>query len=336
MRRFFIRFFTFLLMVCLIQGHIYIASGAAKAVYPDFVHRLRRAFAAGPDILWLGDSVLINAGPADENQPALPDMLRRWFPDRFVVGMGWPALHMGIYRAVCRDAVRQKAGVKAVIVPINLRSFSPEWNLRPGYQFETWRVLLQHDNLWLRVFFKPLCVFRAVDAEPIPLQRFENEPVWDGTKKAGVVRDFLHMRRGEYTDKKMAEIIRLYYLQPWDARHRRLADLRRLAAYLRRNSIQGIFYVTPIDVQTCRAFVGPAIDAKIARDTDLVAGVLREEGFALLDLSRGLDAGAFDWRPTRYVNEHLNEKGRLFVARKVALAVRGAGVFPIAAPAPPR
>ena len=85
----------------------------------------------------------------------------------------YDAYHIGIYLEYAQYIVAQENLPQVVIIPINLRSFSPEWDMRPEYQFEKEaRFLRSKNSLFIQSFDKPLSIFQWYKPE-ITRQQYE-------------------------------------------------------------------------------------------------------------------------------------------------------------------
>src|SRR5205085_3205814 len=112
------------------------------------------------------------------------------------------------------------------------------------------------------------------------------------------------------------------YMYVLDRGHPWVEETTRLVARLRAGNVQPIVYVTPVDYQTCGAYLGPRFEKRIAANVEVMRGALAAVGVELLDLSRLLGAEEFNWRVDSYPNEHMLESGRRKVAEEVARRVR--------------
>jgi hypothetical protein len=56
---------------------------------------------------------------------------------------------------------------------------------------------------------------------------------------------------------------------------------------------------------------------------DFLKSLITSKGASFVDLTFSLPAGVFAWKShSLYINEHLNSKGRLFVAKKIDMEIR--------------
>ena len=120
--------------------------------------------------------------------------------------------------------------METVILPVNLRSFSPEWSGRPQYQFRS--LLNEIDALhrpWYTAWKMPLSISGVASDSAADQRSFEELPVFRGRNQVGIVRDFCGPQfRQPNVDKTRAKFI-LHYMQLIDDRHPRLTALMEVA-----------------------------------------------------------------------------------------------------------
>jgi len=91
-----------------------------------------------PDVVYLGDSTVFSISDKDEDRRSTSDMLAAdLFGKARVLGLTHGAYHMEIYYHILNVFGRTRKRPRLVIVPINMRSFSPQWYMRPSWRFET-------------------------------------------------------------------------------------------------------------------------------------------------------------------------------------------------------
>jgi hypothetical protein len=92
---------------------------------PVEIERLQRGLAAGADIIFLGDSTLTHP----KGEITTGEILQEQIPEHRIAQVAHPAYQLDLYRAYADYLVRQPHQPEFVIIPINLRAFSPEWDL---------------------------------------------------------------------------------------------------------------------------------------------------------------------------------------------------------------
>jgi len=134
---------------------------AFPAGIPPEIVRLDAYLDSRTNIIYLGDSTLsLPAG-----QVTTGEILQEMLPDCSVGEIAHPAYNLDLYLHYVRYIVRSAHPPDIVIVPINMRSFSPEWDKRPGYQFEEEKKALAFGPFLSRALWRPLEVSGAFEQD---------------------------------------------------------------------------------------------------------------------------------------------------------------------------
>ncbi|MCP5108838.1 MAG: hypothetical protein GY950_35975 [bacterium] len=269
------------------------------------------------DIVYFGDSSIYTLGSGDKDKRSIARMTADKTPQYSLGELSHAAYHIDIYAAYCRYIARQGYHPEAVVIPINIGTFSPYWDKRPQYQFEKEKMILEGGirKQLLQAFYKPLM---ALDYNfyTISREEFLNAPVFNGTRQVGIVSDFNNSSYRKYSERNMKNRILFFYMFSLSPQHRKLKSLVETAGVLARHNIEGIFYFTPIDYETGEKYFPGLFTRRLKENADVIRSLLAAEGVEVLDLSTGLPADSFSWG--LYPNEHLNQKGRRYVAEKVS------------------
>lgn len=294
---------------------------------PEPILRLENHLQNQVDILYLGDSTVWH--PRGSQSTA--DILQELLPDYQIGEVSHAAYNLDLYLAVCQYIVRQDHQPDTIIMPINMRSFSPEWDLRPGYQFTQEKMILRYGLFWSRTFLTAYETFSEFDSG-ITRAAFLNTTVYSGTTPVGTVRDFENLAGRFLVDEEQQEEMFVYYAEPpaeedleetlvyyymydLSASHRKLDSLLKIVHLLRQHEIELLLYITPVNYQQGQRHHGEQFEAKFAANTEVIKKLLAEKRVELLDLSFGLEAYAFS------DTEHLRQPGKLFVARQLTPAI---------------
>jgi hypothetical protein len=310
--RFFLKLGGFAAGVIIIQFGIFrFWPAVINADRPEEIAAARAA-ADRPDIVFLGDSTITKVPDGDPDPRTLPQLLQADLPGRKVIPLAHVAYQAEVFADLTGFLGRQPAKPKTLIIPINLRSFSPEWHRRPEYQFEKIRLWLRYgDNLLFQVFYKPLLVFKVFNLKPISPEEYALTPVWDGTQKIGLVKD------SNDRDPKAAFTLR--YMAAIPANHPKLLALATIANLARQNGIQTVFYLTPIDYQAGDQAVGKRFEDQNRQNAETITRTLAAAGAKVADLTFTLTTDNFEATAQNLApNEHLFAAGRQTVADRLA------------------
>ena len=322
MKNFATRLLLFVFLLILV--HV-LLSVAFPVEMPPEVLRLDEYLGDEVDVLYFGDSTLYY--PVGEVTTG--EILQEVLPDHTVAQIAHSAYGLDVYLQYLRYVVRSAHQPQKVIVPINLRSFSPEWDMRPAYQFAKEKQVLTFGLDLSRLFLRPLGVFGLLDS-PISQEQFLNAVVWDGDVPIGTVRDFegdsgaealQGDAEGAYRsveledDAKAQETLLYHYMFGLKPDHRKLDAMVDIAELCDENDIDLVFYLTSVNYLLGERFLGGVFSERLAANADVVKSRLEASHTAntiLLDLSFGLKAYAFNDM------EHLTENGKVYVAEQIS------------------
>jgi hypothetical protein len=321
MKKFIIKLVALIALLALLQvgGHYCFFKQASPFSFIE-KDRLDSWLADGIDIINFGDSVLRDVHPDDVDKRYIPDMLQSLLLDYRLASVDHFAYHPDIYADFCEYIARQKSRPQLVIVPVNMRSFSPTWDLRPRYHFIKEKQILACDRPVLEAFAKPLFVLKAFDLQPIIYPEYINTPVYYDGEQVGICRDYDNPDYKEYSDEHIKNKILYRYMLPLSAEHRKVMSLARIARVLKQNGVKVIFYATPIDHQACKEHWGDEFTRHYNENIEVVRKALQQNGAELLDLSCELAHEDFNWN--LYPNEHMKEQGRMLVSTKLAERIK--------------
>jgi len=300
---------------------LYVAQVFITSVFPfdlpDTIRNYKVIRESSPTVIYFGDSVMRTVHPQDRDKRPIYLMLQKNLPDDLVASIDQMAYHPGIYEAYVRNIAQSRfKELKYVIVPINLRTFSPEWDKRPQYQFEKEKWLLSYEYTPLYSFLHFLFSIRAINLEPISDVSFLQTPIYLGEKQVGIVSDFENYSYKEFSEENFRKKAIYYYLYDLHSEHRKLQSLINIAHILHEKNIEVVFYITPIDIESGEKILPNQFKKQVITNASTIVNEIENEGFTVLNLVDALLADAFHWNV--YINEHLNMKGRIFVAEKIA------------------
>ncbi|MEK7608028.1 MAG: hypothetical protein AAB495_00390 [Patescibacteria group bacterium] len=310
MKNFFLKFLAGIVALILLQVLI------ARYLTPlPEITLINKNLADGARVLFFGDSAVWHHSIGDKDPATLPEMLERETGIR-VGNQGHPAYHLGVYAAEVDYLAHASVKPDAVVIPIQLRSFSPEWDMRPVNQFEKELFFLTDRTRFISYFYKPLAILRAINVNTVSYTQFLETPVYSGDTKVGTVNDFeaLNKNKAATFDNIKGDFVYkyMYRLQP---NHRKLAALDRLLATAKDAGIKTYIYIAPIDYETGEKYVGKEFTATAKANADYICELLKERGAPCLNLALGLPSKAFDY--PSYPNEHMNELGRKYVVSEL-------------------
>lgn len=321
MHKFFLTLFLFGATVFVLQHFIITAYPQLAS---DDLSEIQALAAKRPEILYFGDSTSTFIHPTDADRGNIGDMLVVLLPGYRLGILTSPAHNPEVYVAEATYIERFNKQLKAFIVPINMRVFSPEWDRRPVFQFVNYKASLLYAGTPVYPFLRFLIALKAFDPNPISQEEFDTTPVYSGNTVIGKLIDFESIKYQPYSDENMKRIINYFYMAQLQSDNRQLSALVQLADLMKHTGTKLIFYITPIDYQTGEQYLGSAFTRQLEANTRVIKTTLAGHGVTVLDWSLNLESPYFGWKNTEYlyINEHLNDKGRLWVAKHIVDEVK--------------
>jgi hypothetical protein len=316
MKYFLKRLLLFLIIVVVLQLIV-------RHKVPPEIRLIDKAVSRKVDIVYFCDSTNFAYGLQDTDRRSISQMLQDIMPEREILAIDHGALHMDMYLAFCQYISRSRNRPNALIIPVNMRSFSLGWDQRPNWQFEKERFFLNYPLL--RPFFKPLAVFKAVRANEISVEQYNQTGVYCDEELVGTVRefDFMCTDPNAVTDDDIRKKCIFQYMYPLKPDTRKLRSMLQIVKILNSIGVRLILYITPLDMETGQKYLPGRFSDRVGANIQLVKTLLRNQNVEPLDLSQSVSAENFSW--TVYPNEHLDQHGRLFVADSLAKALRDNG-----------
>lgn len=290
---------------------------------PEYIQAFEDKLRNGVDILYFGDSTLYYTNEADQDKRPIYTMLQENVPSKKVMPLYHDAYHADVYLAYVRAMLRapKLKRPNVVIVPINLHTFSPDIDKRPADQFAKEKIYLQYYHTPVFPFLDFLFTMKAFTIEPITADEFSKTPVYFGTKQVGMVKDYQAETLGAASPENIRKQATYYYLYFLDENHRKLRSLVEIGKQLRQSNIEVVFYTTPIDYQAGEQYLPGEFRRQVEANYQVMQKALNVHNFTVLNLTFDLPSDEFSWRGG-YMNEHLNDEGRAYVAQKIAETIK--------------
>ena len=314
MRKFIIKSFIFVLIVFF--SHLFVEW--MRLSMPVFGGKQGSKLKHYTDVFLFGSSVEEYADSKDNDKRSISKMIDSLSNKYHVDSISGNAYQMDLFLELSRYIVRKLNHPKLIIVPINMRTFSPEWDKRPEYQFEKEKMILNGFTFlgFVEYAYRKQIPFLFSKFNPITQKDFENTFVFDGKRKVGKVKDFLIEKKNiKDMNKYIKDGFVFHYMYRLEKEHRKLKSMIELARILSASHIKVLFYITPVDYSKGEIYFPGRFIKRLKDNIDLIKLILTDEGNQVFDLSLSLNSNFFSYeaRP----NEHLNENGRMYVARKL-------------------
>jgi len=272
---------------------------------------------ARPDVIHFCDSCNTWIDQHDSDRRPISELLNDRLVGKRVGRIDGGAYHLELYEAFVDLLIARQEHPELLIIPINLRSFSSEWDARPSYAFEAAKQQLRQADNRLALAISPLLKTLQWETDSTKsIAAFKRTSVFDGDECVGTVDDFENARYDHPSPELVRNKFIYHYMYSLTPEHRKLVAMRNIARKAAENNLQVVFYVTPVDCETGTSCLGDRFVEHVKQNVNVLRSQLAGTSATLVDCSSSLDARAFSW--SQYPNEHLNELGRSFVAETLA------------------
>ena len=282
---------------------------------------------AGPEVLLLGDSVALRVARQDHDRRSLAELVSDSLAPRRTHAFAGSAFHPELYFAVLKGLVRLPHRPSLVVIPINLRCFSPQWHWNPrfrlGSEVDVARRFAERpsrDGSALpRV--EPLGGTRLRAALETFAARRVTYPLL-GETTLGAYLGVAQERAGtpERATRRRRDLFIFHYLHALSTSHEWLDALAEALNLLNAAQIHTFAYLTPINVDAGNRLVGPLFHEHVVRNARVVAdriGALENhDRCTFLDWSVDFSQDAFFHADES--TEHLAEVGRRELAERIS------------------
>jgi len=282
-----------------------------------------------PDVLYLGDSTVLRVSNEDEDKRSTADMLAADLKGKArVLEISHGAYHMEVFYHLLSTLKVTCHRPRLIILPINMRSFSPQWYLRPNWQFrpEIELLISYYSGHGLRKYYRK---YKYQDG-------YEKIPVEFPLSDIRTIGEFEELRLNKNNPSILQEMRRkelfiYFYLYPISKEHPRLINLMETVHLARSLDSKTMFYIAPINIAAAIRYVGREFvhyfsenlkavkeifvkeKIRVLTDEDIKRDGPLNDSVVCLDYSQVLGSDCFFH--TESIDDHLNQKGRGFISR---------------------
>lgn len=313
-----------LLILQILVGFLY-----PMEIPPEIV-KFRELLTNEVEILYFGDSTVWHP----RGSQTIPAMLQEYLTDRTVGEISHAAYNLDLYeyyvRGLVDATVESNYRPALVIIPINLHSFSPEWDRRPEYQFAEEKQVLDYGITVARLFGRPWTIFGGYNS-PITTEEYLSTAVYSDTMVVGTVADFEDVLGNSRLEEKenarfiyyqalpaeglTEKMLIYYYMFPLTADHRKVQAMRNIVMLLQQAEIEVLFYITPVDTEVGDVYLGESFRRRFTANKEVILDALAEVGAPVIDLSYALEPFYFS------DTEHLHQEGKRYIAEQLVAQI---------------
>ncbi len=273
---------------------------------------------AAADVLALGDSVHYRISVTDADTRNLPVMLADELKESLSVHpLHYSAFHPIIYDAFVEMSLKLRRPPRIVALPLNLRSFSPQWCDRPEYAYEDMLALLGSHTPGA----PPPILKRDGDFD---LTSYHNAAVAFDMSPLDCNAAFAVVTTAKKTATKNLDAWRArqlmiyHYTYRLTPEHKYVVGAARLVRRVQQAGSKAFVYLTPINTGFGVKVVGDAFRARVDENVEVIRAALEAAapGVVFKNYSHALPSNDF-FHPEEKT-EHLNESGRMRLAHRLA------------------
>ena len=261
--------------------------------------------------VYLGDSTNRSVSKSDIDKRAISTMIEDGIKQQ-VVTVSNGGQQLKLHKEYVEHFLGLNKKPDVIIIPINMRLFSVQTDTNPMYERKKETLLLRYGFLG-NALYKPLSVYTNYFNDVTSKNAWLNSDVYDFDKYSGKVNEFENESYKTSSPAKMIKKVTYFYRFNLKKESANLKALNDICSLAKEQKQRVLFYITPIDVEYLdKIYSGTA--GLITKNIATIKKVTSSYGMPLIDLSHTIGSRDFNWQVDIYPNEHMNERGRLFVA----------------------
>ncbi len=275
---------------------------------------------SSPNILILGDSVFSTVSYDDVDFSTLYEMILSKINDKYNVGgIYYPGYHSGVfYLILCVLKVIGKFP-SVVVLPINMRIFSPQWDFNPEHQ-----CVLAVKEL------KDFLVYSKYDAGEIyDIDNYTSYDILDkkqfeypltSLKYFRQFNDLVNMKPVNDFEsfERYRQIFIWHYLYPLTSSHRKFLLLKKIVELIKQQKSSLLTYITPINYIAAQKYIGIDFTKIFQNNVQIIKNYFKCENNTKIlfnNYSLLLDSEYFTHKND--TTEHLNQNGREIISQLI-------------------
>lgn len=277
-----------------------------------------------PTVLLLGDSVAERVSWNDYDDRKLSEMIIQNLQSRTdVAAVSYGGFTLDVFYHMVLALEKMKHKPRLVVLPINMRNFSPQWDLEPTWQFrpeiEQIQRFISHPSIVPSVKqvqreVISLEVFNAFDATPVAFDLSPFDRIAQFRLLINAVPATEEQRRF-----RSRQIFIFHYTNRLQRGHRKLVALENILKLIQSMGIPFFSYITPLNVEAGERLVGAEFLSVLHANVRMVSevvGAYQAETHSFKDWSETMRSKHFFHVDN--ATEHLNETGRKWLAESIA------------------
>lgn len=279
-----------------------------------------------PEVLLLGDSVAERISKNDLDERPLAQIITSNLKDKLRVAcVSHSAFQMKVFYNLLLAVNKMKQKPRVVVLPINTRSFSPQWELEPTYQFNRLISLIEE------FISNPKSIPPYISEEifsPDLYEKFDSTAVdypLSSFNRIGHFRLVIDAKPSTVEQKRfrLAQMFIFHYTFPLSPSHPRLMLLSSILELLNSVNISVVLYINPINIEAAEKYVGRAFSQSLKSNVQIISDLIQRHkatgNLFFKDCSTMLASNYFFHEDN--ATEHLNQEGRRELSSIISNAV---------------
>lgn len=295
--------------------------------------RLFEAYHTGtnpPKVLLLGDSVAERVSWNDYDDRTLAELVINTLKNQTdVAAISYGGFTLDVFYYLVLALEKMKYKPELVVLPINMRNFSPQWDLEPTWQFK-------HEVEQIKRFISDPSLIPSMEQvqretiSPEIFNVFDATPVEFSLSPLDRIAQFRLLINATPTTEeqrkfRLQQIFIFHYAYRLMRNHRKIMALENILKLLQHKRIPCLVYITPLNIDAGVRLVGEEFSTVLRENVRMVSSVvgeyLADERSVFMDWSETMRSESFFHADN--ATEHLNESGRKMLAESIAGEVSG-------------
>ena len=272
-------------------------------------------------VLFFGDSVAERVAREDKDTRTLDRMTADFLKGHLTLrGITNSAYHSGVFYMLLQTLQLFVYKPSIAILPINMRSFSPQWDLNPEFQCSD--DIKNIKNYITKHGGRLKAPLYDTDRRT-PLYKFLNTAVEFPDTSFRHIRQFINIINSKPKNEKertfrLKQIFTYHYLYPLTMSNRKLRLLKAALNYCQALNIKVAAYITPVNYRSGVKYAGRYFAQICNSNVKMIfrAFETKPNTIILRDYSTLFTPDFFFNEDNS--TEHLNQRGRLMLSKEIA------------------
>ena len=274
-------------------------------------------------ILLFGDSVNERISSFDRDVRSVTQMVVENFKNRYTLGcISYSGYHVGVFYQFVRLLKNLENKPSVLVLPINMRSFSPQWDLNYLYQFtgEIMRIQKYIDTTGCDTIKAPFNMNQIGKQTKIDFLKTEIKYPYTCYKYIYQFIDIIKSTPCTEKEKafRLKQIFIFHYMYLMDPGHRKLQNIKEIIKLALELDISLAAYITPINYEAGLKYAGEDFIKIFNSNVNLVSDLFTKKYHnAHIFKDYSLLLGSRYFFNEDDATEHLNENGRKILAKAI-------------------